>query len=79
MKCKKNVRRIEDICEELMELIDESRAHGEDDECELICCVVHDSVQKVRRALERWSPEATCNEASQHRLESAPPASRLVN
>ena len=53
MKCKKSVRRIEEICEELMELIDESRAHGDNDECELLCCVVHDSVQKMQRSVAR--------------------------
>ncbi len=53
MQCKSSVRRIEEICEELMELIDESRAHDDNDECELLCCVVHDSVQKMRRTMAR--------------------------
>ncbi len=61
MTCKKSIRRIEEICAELMELIDDSRALGENDECELICCVVHDSVQKMQRAVARWSPEEPIN------------------
>ncbi len=61
MTCKKSIRRIEEICEELMELIDDSRALGENDECELICCVVHDSVQKMQRAVARWRPEEPIN------------------
>ena len=78
MKCKKNIRRIEEICEELMELIDDSRALGENDECELICCVVHDSVQKMQRAVARWSPEESCD-AEPNRPESAKRSGRIVN
>ena len=56
MKCRKNVRRIEEICDELMEIIDDGRTHCDTDECELIHCVVHDSVQKMRRATSQWKP-----------------------
>jgi len=78
MKCKKSIRRIEEICEELMELIDDSRALGENDECELVCCVVHDSVQKMQRAVARLSPEESC-EAGPRRPESAQRTDRIVN
>jgi hypothetical protein len=57
MKCRKNVERIEDICRELLEIIDDSRAHCDNDECELIHCVVHDCVQKMRRVTSRWQPK----------------------
>jgi hypothetical protein len=57
MKCKKNVERIEEICGELMGIIDDSRAHCESDECELIHCVVHDCVQQMRRVVAQWNPE----------------------
>ena len=78
MTCKKSIRRIEEICAELMELIDDSRALGENDECELICCVVHDSVQKMQRAVARWSPEESCD-AEPNRPESAKRSGRIVN
>jgi len=78
MKCKKSIRRIEEICEELMELIDDSRALGENDECELVCCVVHDSVQKMQRAVARLSPEESC-ETNPRRPESAQRTDRIVN
>lgn len=78
MKCKKSIRRIEEICEELLEIIDDSRALGENDECELICCVVHDSVQKMRRAVERLNPDEACN-AGSHRSESKNQTGRIVN
>jgi hypothetical protein len=57
MKCRRNVERIAEICAELMEIIDDSRAHCENDECELIHCVVHDSVQQMWRAVTQWKPE----------------------
>lgn len=78
MTCKTNIRRIEEICVELTELIDDSRDLGENDECELICCVVHDSVQKMQRALARWSPDESCN-AGPNRPESANRTKRTVN
>jgi hypothetical protein len=78
MKCKKSIRRIEEICVELMEIIDDSRALDEDDESELICCVVHDSVQKIQRAVARWSPEEPCD-AGPNRPESAKRPRRIVN
>ena len=78
MTCNKSVKRIEEICVELMELIDDSRALGENDECELICCVVHDSVQKMQRAVARWSPEESCD-AGPNRPESAKRTGRIVN
>lgn len=37
--------------------VDDSRAHCESDECELIHCVVPDSVQHMQRALNQWNPE----------------------
>jgi len=57
MKCRSNVKRIEEICAELLDIIDDTRAHCESDECELIHCVVYDSVQNMRRAVARWSHE----------------------
>lgn len=57
MKCRQNIERIDAICRELMAVIDESRAHCDDDECELIHCVVQDCVEKMRRATTRWRPE----------------------
>ncbi len=78
MKCKESVRRIEEICEELMELIDDSRAHGDDDECELLCCVVHDSAQKMQRAVARlMADEPTC--VSSPRPEPPNGPNRIVN
>jgi len=56
MKCRENVERIEEICKELLEIIDDSRAHCDNDECELIHCVVHDCVQKMRRVTTQWQP-----------------------
>ena len=61
MKCRRNVKRIEKICAELLNIIDDSRAHCESDECELIHCVVFDSVQNMRRALAQWSHEEPTN------------------
>ena len=61
MKCRSNVKRIEEICAELLNIIDDSRAHCESDECELIHCIVHDSVQNMRRVLARWNPEVPIN------------------
>jgi hypothetical protein len=78
MKCKKSVRRIEEICEELMELIDDSRAHGDTDECELLCCVVHDSVQKMQRAMTRMSPDGPAGSGRQSH-EPANFSNRIVN
>jgi hypothetical protein len=79
MKCKKSIRRIEEICVELMENIDDSRALDENDECELICCVVHDSVQKMQRAVARWSPPEKPCDAGPNRPESAKRPRRIVN
>jgi len=53
MKCCKNVNRIAEICAELLEIIDDSRAHCENDEDELIHCVVFDSVQNMRRVIDQ--------------------------
>ena len=78
MKYEKNIRRIEEICEELMEIVDDSRALGENDESELVCCVVHDSVQKMRRAVERWNPNEACD-AGTHRPKSKKQTGRIVN
>jgi len=57
MKCRENVERIEEICRDLLEIIDDSRAHCDNDECELIHCVVHDCVQKMLRVTSQWRPE----------------------
>jgi len=78
MKCKKSVRRIEEICEELMELIDDSRAHGDSDECELLCCVVHDSVQKMQRSVARFTADES-TDASPRRPEPPNRSKRIVN
>ena len=53
MNCKDRTDRIAAICAELLEIIDNSRANCENDECELVNCVVHDSVKSMRRVLFR--------------------------
>lgn len=78
MKCRKNVKRIEEICAELSEIIDDSRGHCESDECELIHCVVHDCVQKMQRAVTRWHPEAPVDVGSSI-LETPQGSDRVVN
>lgn len=61
MKCRQNVARIEEICKELMDIVDDSRTHCNNDECELIHCVVHDCVQKIRRVTSHWRPDTDLN------------------
>ena len=78
MKCRQNVERIEEICKELMDIIDESRAHCDNDECELIHCVVHDCVQKMRRATSQWRP-GDPNETNPALLELRKRIDRAVN
>ena len=56
MSCKNNIDRISEICAELLEIIDDSRTRCEDDECELINCVVHDSVKNIQRTLKQINP-----------------------
>jgi hypothetical protein len=68
MTCRTNVARISDICTELLELIDESRAGCDANECELVHCVVHDSVVKIRRVITQWST-AVADEDHTDRLE----------
>jgi hypothetical protein len=58
MECIDNIERIAEICTELLKIIDDSRANCESDECELIHCVVHDSVQNMRRVIGQWNPES---------------------
>ena len=57
MKCRKNVEKIGGICDQLLDIIDDSREACDNDECELILCVVHDCVQKMRRVMADWNPE----------------------
>lgn len=78
MQCVNNVKRIEEICEELMELIDSSRARCESDDCELVYCVVHDAVIKMRRAVAQWRPE-TPVEANPKLPKSQKRDGRIVN
>jgi hypothetical protein len=56
MSCDDTTDRITEICTELLEIIDDSRAHCVSDECELINCVVHDSVKNIQRALTQIDP-----------------------
>ena len=78
MNSKKTVKRMEEICEELMGLIDDSRAHGDNDECELLCCVVHDSVQKMQRSMARLKAYEPTGADSQ-RPEPPNRSNRIVN
>ena len=58
MKCVDNIDQIAGICTELLKIIDDSRANCEGDECELVRCVVHDSVQNMRRVIGQWNPDS---------------------
>ena len=78
MKCRRNVTRIEEICAELLDIIDDTRAHCENDECELIHCVVHDSVQNMRRVLAKWNHEEPINPKADL-IETGDEKSRSVN
>ena len=51
MRSGNHTERIAEICAELLEIIDASRASSEDDANELVNCIVHDCVQTMRRAL----------------------------
>ena len=51
MDDRQGIDRISEICGELMSIVDESRATDQNDSYELIFCVVHDCVQKMRRVL----------------------------
>ena len=56
MPCKGTIDRVNAICAELMDIIDAAREGCDKDECELVNCVVHDCVQKMRRVLADWEP-----------------------
>ena len=58
MTCVDNIERIAEICTELLKIIDDSRANCESNECELVHCVVHDSVQNMRRVIDQWNPDS---------------------
>jgi hypothetical protein len=49
----RNIERINDLCAELVRIIDDSRATCNNDDDELIFCIAYDSVLKVRRAIEQ--------------------------
>jgi len=78
MLSKESTRRLEEICEELMELVDNSRAHSDNDECELLCCIVHDSVQKMQRAMAQLRSDESTG-AGPLRPESSDRPNRIVN
>jgi hypothetical protein len=61
-----------------MEIIDDSRAHCENDECELIHCVVQDSVQQMWRVVTQWNPKGPID-ADINILENREEAERPVN
>ena len=66
MKCVDNIDQIAGICTELLKIIDDSRASCESDECELVRCVVHDSVQNMRRVIGQWKPDKPLHIDSEH-------------
>jgi len=76
--CRKNVERIEELCEALLEVIDDSRACNDDDECELLHCVVHDCVQKMRRVITQLQPEDPI-ETNPQLVETCERTDRAVN
>jgi hypothetical protein len=55
MESRRRIERISEICVELMAIVDDSRSEDENDEHELIHCVVLDCVQKIRRVLVQSS------------------------
>jgi len=58
MTCEGHLDRITKICDELAELVERSRTDCDVPECELILCVVYDSVNKMQRVIERWGPRS---------------------
>jgi len=76
--CRKNVERIEELCQTLLEVIDDSRARSDDDECEVIHCVVHDCVQKIRRVITQSRHEDSI-ETNPQPVEACERTDRAVN
>lgn len=64
MTCDGNLDRINEICEELAELVEDSRTECDVPECELILCVVYDSVNNMRRVIKRWGPRSRAHHVS---------------
>jgi hypothetical protein len=64
MTCQPKIDRIHEICTELSEIVESSRTSCVVPEGELILCVVHDSVQNIKRAIEKWGPRAQIKQAS---------------
>jgi len=58
MTCGNNITRIAEICDELLNIIDDGRAQCDSDGCELIHCVVYDCVQHMRRVIDSGSLHA---------------------
>ncbi|MCU0305546.1 MAG: hypothetical protein MUC56_15940 [Thermoanaerobaculales bacterium] len=67
--------RIESICRELMKIIDDGRTGSPDDACELVYCVVHDSVLSMRRAMAQRRGVASPGEAAEPTIEETRAAS----
>ena len=55
MKCQSNVCRLAEVLAELRAIIDDPENSCDHDQCELLRCVVHDSLQKLERALGNWT------------------------
>ena len=56
MACRGTIDRVEAICVELIGIVDAAREDCDNDECELVNCVVHDCVQMMRRVCAEWEP-----------------------
>jgi hypothetical protein len=77
MNCRAEIVRITEMCTELEGLVERSRGRCDNPEFELILCVVHDSVHKMRRAVDRWGPRALAHR--EDRLSRSGVDSRRVN
>ena len=78
MACRATIDRVNAICAELMDIVDAEREGCDNDECELINCVVHDCVQKMKRVLAECEPKGQV-EAEIHPLKLSNKINRRVN
>ncbi len=60
------MNRVDELCAELAEIVDAERERCESDECELVCCVVHDCVRTMRRVVTEWESNSAMNIEAHH-------------